>query len=690
MQSVESKAEEQQLLDQLIADGVHQLVIGPGLPVYDPPCSCHECQDHFYLRKEQLEHLQFCYSRKLSDLEARVSMTGDVEEIKTSHEYIKRVVQLHGDTILKVWRKRSPAKRASLLRLAEPEIADRKGFVMEPTVARLDNKSDWHPHRKRFLIPFIDIETLTKNPATFVGLVNARAHSLPEEWALYDSEQLRSSWGIGAFRIAFHGGAVVMHGSDYGKLVPWDKKAAHRCDIIGYPRGSLIIEAQATLLRFLRRAVEQLLEGLAADSPEFCAKWNEIIQHGLKLNNANANWSKFVHQPFTAAPQFEIEDIVSQAKLRLNATSDHLWLLQTEPAYLRRYLRKLSQARIVSDLKSDEMHICIILSELIGDIEMNWYWRAILAELEQLRRLLSLEEHQPRPGLPLSRPVDRALGALEVYLVNLVLTRGRELHAGLSQRPGFEFLYNFKTEREGVGIIGTARVKKEYLKGAHQSQRLWFLLMKLIEPPDDAKRYRYSMILDLLEDHLATSNRQERGRLDDILFEKLSDYLVLQEMLWTIRFHRPKNTIRELAECRQSERRLAWNTEGPLSAHQQNHKPTQIALKVFMESNVPSGGKNRKWLDDFEHCHKASQALWKSTSTLFENHLKTNKLPLADVRASMDVLHAWKSGEYHAALSAKRVQILADLEKPKSSGPGDVFLSLPTAKMSLQETITVV
>jgi hypothetical protein len=91
---------------------------------------------------------------------------------------------------------------------------------MEPTVARLDSKSDWHPHRKHLLVPFIDIETLTKNPATFVGLVNARARSLPEEWALYDSEQLRYSWGIGAFKIAFHGGAVVMHGSDYGKLVP--------------------------------------------------------------------------------------------------------------------------------------------------------------------------------------------------------------------------------------------------------------------------------------------------------------------------------------------------------------------------------------------------------------------------------------------------------------------------------------
>jgi hypothetical protein len=140
------------------------LIIGPGLPVYDPPCSCHECQDHFYLRNEQLQHSQFFYSRKLSDLESTGLMVGDVEEIKTSHEYIKRVVQLHGDTILKVWRKRSPAKRASLFRLAESEIADRKGFVMEPTVASLDSKSDWYPHRKRLLVPFIDIETLTKNP----------------------------------------------------------------------------------------------------------------------------------------------------------------------------------------------------------------------------------------------------------------------------------------------------------------------------------------------------------------------------------------------------------------------------------------------------------------------------------------------------------------------------------------------
>ena len=49
----------------------------------------------------------------------------------------------------------------------------------------------------------------------------------------------------------------------YGKFSPnFHSERAIRFWIIGYPRARLILEAQATLMSFLRRCVETLLENL--------------------------------------------------------------------------------------------------------------------------------------------------------------------------------------------------------------------------------------------------------------------------------------------------------------------------------------------------------------------------------------------------------------------------------------------
>jgi hypothetical protein len=112
---------------------------------------------------------------------------------------------------------------------------------------------------------------------------------------------------MGSLKVAFHGGAVLMHGDNYGTLTQWERDSAHRCDAIGFPRASLIIEAQAILMRFLHRSTEQLPQEVTNDSAEGHMKWDEIIHSGLKMNNSNTNWSKLVHQPFTAAPHLADE-----------------------------------------------------------------------------------------------------------------------------------------------------------------------------------------------------------------------------------------------------------------------------------------------------------------------------------------------------------------------------------------------
>lgn len=122
------------------------------------------------MKDEQAQDYWFCYTRKLNDIEAKSFLYGDVEKIKASHAYVKCAVEMHGDAIFRAWRKRSPAKRAVLLQEVEPKIAKRKGLNMDLSIAGLNCESDWSPYRKNLLVPYLDVETLAKIPATFVGL----------------------------------------------------------------------------------------------------------------------------------------------------------------------------------------------------------------------------------------------------------------------------------------------------------------------------------------------------------------------------------------------------------------------------------------------------------------------------------------------------------------------------------------
>lgn len=75
-----------------------------------------------------------------------------------------------------------------------------------------------------------------------IGLLHGRVRYTPEEWAAFDNFQLNTPWEGGAFALGFCSDCVVMHGPNYGRITTWDKTAAERLDIMGFPRGRLVIE----------------------------------------------------------------------------------------------------------------------------------------------------------------------------------------------------------------------------------------------------------------------------------------------------------------------------------------------------------------------------------------------------------------------------------------------------------------
>src|SRR5438045_3388213 len=210
---------------------------------------------------------------------------------------------------------------------------------------------------------------------------------------------------------------------------------AHRSDIAGFPRASLILEAHAHLMKFLRNVVAQILEGVDLDKPASTEKWIAMTKLGFKECGDVEFWSPYTYQPFSAPPIFSIDALLSSARTRLNATEDHLWLLQTEPSYIWRHIGVLNEGAIMKS-RGEDTYVMIV-RELVHDAKVYWWWQWVMEECENVRTQYSRFKDNIHPGERLPPKYDKALGALELLLVNLMHCRSKHLQAVIPQRPGF-------------------------------------------------------------------------------------------------------------------------------------------------------------------------------------------------------------------------------------------------------------
>lgn len=244
------------------------------------PCECPDCQNSFFMMKEQ-QIDRYSYDGVLTDAQARSVLSGYLDDISSSQKYLVQSTELYGDRILTRWRKLTQHKRAALLQTAEPNLPLHKGFAAESQASGATWETQ-RKHRNYHLLPYLDVDTLVRNPAVLLSLIHTRAINPPVDWVSFNNEQLRTAWSTGFLSADFNAGAVIMYGTNYGTWTPWEAKAAHRADILGFPRGRIVIEAQATLMEFLRTVVRLLLEGLTEEEPPSSLKWQQFWQQGSR------------------------------------------------------------------------------------------------------------------------------------------------------------------------------------------------------------------------------------------------------------------------------------------------------------------------------------------------------------------------------------------------------------------------
>lgn len=347
-----------------------------------------------------------------------------------------KLLRDHGDLLVSRWKKKKPDKRAAILTAASPELNQ------EDWVYSLYHRLNecWEAARDpvariQLLLPWLTISILKTNPNALFALLHHRTAFAPHEWAPSDNKQLTISWAHPHFELQFTTLCVTMHGPDYGRqIVNFDLDAIHRQDIIGFPRARLILEAQAYLMRFLRNTVEAVLGPL--DPPAGSGKWLAVSGAGLKHAGEDLGYrSTYAHQAYSRPPTFEASKLLSICEVQMNVLEDHLSFLQTDFQYMKHHAQMIQQGKLFELVRNDQKG-GILYNALFKDVVTFWRWKWLKSECEHVKSLQDRFRDSICQGQRLPAIYEKALGALELFLANLVNWRADDLRRHLTERPG--------------------------------------------------------------------------------------------------------------------------------------------------------------------------------------------------------------------------------------------------------------
>jgi hypothetical protein len=513
------------------------------------------------------------------------------------------------------------------------------------------------------MVPYWSTAIMKANPSVLLSLLHHRVYNSPAEWAPFDSHQFKQAWAHGRFDLQYCGKyCVVMHGVDYGKLVPWNKEAAERWDIVGYPRALLIIEAQALMISRLRAVVDLILQGVDHDTLGASDKWQEMVRAGFKQSNNIELWSDYVNQPFSAPPKFDVEHYCSVAEARMQAAQDHLWLLQTDPSYFRRFVK----ASAVGEVYRTAWRHVLVANDIIVAVEDYMIWRTLHAEWSCIQDYYRRYRDSIHPGQQLPRRLELNLAILETALLIVVDQRIEHLSTYIAQRPGFQHLWKWTILCTPPGILGEGMFDRERKTGYppvyHGGDTLDWTLTELQGRPNDSACFDNQELFARLEAHLAEASSEERARLDGTVYEKMSDFAAKNEMLFALRLHRPAFARRGKEEAPEMLRENSTPCSRLLTRGTGIHKskPADFpvgSLEIFEQLAPAAGRKNEAWLD----CRTAERSIltrfWDQARKTFREELTFTRMEQEEIDDAISVISVSNSVEYAELVENERLQV---------------------------------
>ncbi|KAF4636653.1 hypothetical protein G7Y89_g1432 [Cudoniella acicularis] len=682
-------------------------ILANGLPYtyVRPPCECDICAKSFRDSMKQSPPSGWSYSLELSESQARSIAARHLKNIYEDLGYLRQQWSACGKTIVSRWKKKSRDKRAVCLKAADGNLFEQQWFAPLFTSKQLkgSKQGDAREYRKLILLDYVNVDGLKGDLARLLGLLQNRTRYGPETWALHDSKKLDWCWNAGLADIDGSRLCMIMHGPRYGELVEWEERAAHAREMIGFPRARLVLEAQENLYKFLRRVIEQLVEGIKQEiSPQNTFQDGQLE---FKRSGRIDLWSTYINQPYSRPPVFSIETIHSKALARFNMISDHIWLLQTDPGYLRRVIRVAAEG-YPPDHPIEDTHK-YTASEIHYDIWTYWSWAFIVEACQNVKEMQHKFSDNIYPGQPLPPKYEQVLQELELLLESQMRTRSNPLPMLLSFRPGFRQYFNFDySNPDQVAVTGMVDVPNLLKKDP-----LFYILHILPEDPTSKEPGNYDIITkwSFLEDQLANTTHSDASRLDEKLYDRYNDYAAVHELFLSVHFHLP---MPPLLETLNSYKRAAIRELGrPTVFRDQIEKITEEEYmlphdydasnallrftRVFDSHLTKSQHDGQMRLEQFDATRAAMSNFWAVMRRKRQSIFKQKKFwTFEDITSDLKVISADMEPEYKTLIATERKKIVDRIDRlsgrPQVSGEasqtewGSTPSGLDTAKPALK------
>lgn len=297
---------------------------------------------------------------------------------------------------------------------------------------RESDKSRQHAarHRDLYLLPWLNADALSKDPATLLTLMHYRTALSTREFAEFDHQQIDYAFRMNMVEMEYNPHCVTMHGSNFGKLVNWDPAAFHRCDMTSFTRARLLFEAQATLSEILAAAISAMIDQTSGPWQETGRlKFDDVVENRPSLGGLGEDMA-FSGNPFSAPPLFDMNAMVESLQGRLRAAEDELWLLKTDPVVAHDHIARMEGSmtqKLIKPGSSITTEVNMVQRMMVA-VESVEQWQYVLQEAERVRDTTTAAQADVQRGRALPKDHADALAILEWvlkdHLVNLTSNVG--------------------------------------------------------------------------------------------------------------------------------------------------------------------------------------------------------------------------------------------------------------------------
>ncbi|TVY82655.1 hypothetical protein LSUE1_G004513 [Lachnellula suecica] len=569
----------------------------------NPPCTCTECAQQYRTVEEQEKDWPWTYAYKsaFSNELADEVCTQLVESIKNDREFLQGEMKLRRSEIARRWMNETPESREGLLKSASPHLYQRKWH--EPNIwyeqRYLDTGYIFESRKHQYihLVPGLSLDNLKEDASRLIKLLQLRTEHSPAELATSDNRRLSFGWRGGIVENHYNECAIALHGPEYGSLVPWVHDEVHRGDSIGFPRGLLILMAQSHILGLLRGVVEDLMKIPENEGP------TTLITPDFVYKSSLGESTMYIDEAFSNCPAFDLAKLANISNDRLNSAKDHLFDLQTDPAYMRRYVQLIRTSGYSASTLSEGVTLALTSRDLDFEEWTVRHWAWIRLEISELKILYDKFSDQINRGQNLPPEYGNKLASFEALVLHLLALQSRNISHAYPFRPGFQrnhAVSSVKTSLEDGRVKETISHRFKDYSDDPRERRIpgselfvkdpldWSINM-LATGPNALRsgvldKFRW---LEFLDQHLSNASKEERERIDETLLRKISDLAALNELLELTRSHRPRAFIRDMAGFRDAEQGLAWRFIGPRIRSAEIDDASKVMARVRTLEEIP-------------------------------------------------------------------------------------------------------